>query len=755
MVPDLVWLETRQIFGCTQLFNHRNSSLSTNALLAQGQDKNTAEASVEWASLSHAPVGVADTIEHLVEGVYRASLDGKQVYANKALVKMNGYESCAEMADAIRDLGAEWYVAPNRRNEFSQHLHEHGYVENFTSEIYRHKTGERIWISENARLVRDRETGEPLYYEGSVTEVTDSVHRKQQEKLFEKLARNLPGGLFQMEVRKDKRVYVPYVSPGFCELVDIPIVQTIEDARDYYDRVHPDDRELYDTSMRTSARNLTEWRVEFRLYDRNEKLRWATLLATPERIEDGIRWHGYMFDTTVRKRQEQEIHKLAYYDSLTGLMNRKFMTDQIERSMGHSHRQQVFGAVLFVDLDNFKTLNDSFGHDYGDSLLTQIASRLRHVVPPTDYVARFGGDEFVILLENVGENQADAELNASLLAQAICNRIAQPVDLAGHMHQATCSIGVRLFGKAKTSVVDILATADTAMYDAKRKGKNTFEVFDADIQSLRSRRYTLLQDLKRALASNQFSLMLQPQVDRHGRIVGAEALARWQHPEFGMVSPGEFIPILEKSGHILEFTFWSLREGMAILDRWRKNPATTAFNLSLNLSPHCISQGALWQRIEDMVQASNGLGERLTLELTESAAASNLEIVKCRMEAIKRYGVEFAIDDFGTGYSAFANLKHLAFDELKIDNAFVADVVENKVDQQLVKAVVDAARALNLRVVAEFVETDTQEQMLRNLNCDLFQGYRYSPAVPEERFMQLVDVMGGTAHEDAAAKQIA
>lgn len=737
------------------LFDHRNNTLSTQALSEQGQDTNAKEERVKWSSLGHAPIGVADTIEHLVEGVYRASLDGKQIYANKALVRLNGYNSCEEMADAIKDVATEWYVDKNRRNEFSKHLHEHGYIENFTSEIYRHKTGERIWISENARLVRDSETGEPLFYEGSVTEVTDRIHRKRQAKLFSKLASNLPGGLFQMEVRKDERVYVPYVSPGFCELVDIPRVETISNARDYYERIHPDDREIYDASMRTSARKLTEWRVEFRLYDRNENLRWATLLATPERIDDGIRWHGYIFDTTERKRQEQEIHQLAYYDSLTGLMNRKFMTDQIERSIYHSYRNGVFSAVLFVDLDNFKTLNDSFGHDYGDTLLTQIASRLRHVVQPTDYVARFGGDEFVILLENVGENQADAELNASLLAQEICKKMAQPVDLAGHMHQATCSIGIRLFGKAQTSVIDILATADTAMYDAKRKGKNTFEVFDTDIQSLRSRRYTLLQHLKRALETNQFSLMLQPQVDRYGRIVGAEALARWHHPEFGLVSPGEFIPILEKSGHILDFTFWSLREGMAILERWRKNPATTDFNLSLNLSPPCISQGAIWQRIEDLVAASNGLGERLTLELTESAAASNLEIVKCRMKAIKRYGVQFSIDDFGTGYSAFANLKHLAFDELKIDNTFVAGVGENAVDQQLVKAVVDAARALDLRVVAEFVETDVQEQKLRSLNCDLFQGYRYSPAVPEERFMQLVDIMGGKTSKHAATQQVA
>lgn len=733
---------------------NRQKSKSTNNVLLQGQDS-AEEMHICWASLSDASVGVIDTIEHLVEGVYRASLDGRHVYANKALIKMIGYDSFDEISEAIRSIATQWYVDSNRRDEFRQLLDEYGYIENFTSEIFRHKTNERIWISENARLVRDQNTGEPLYYEGSVTEVTDRVHRRRQASLFDKLARNLPGGLFQMEVRKDKRVYVPYVSPGFCEFVDIPIVQTIDDARAYFERIHPDDREIYNASMRKSAQQLSEWRVEFRLYDSNEKLRWATLLATPEQFDDGIRWHGYMFNTTERKRQEEEIHKLAYYDTLTGLINRKCMTDQIDRTMRDIVGKQHFGAVLFIDLDNFKTLNDSFGHDYGDSLLTQVAARLRHVVPPNGHVARFGGDEFVVLLDNAGDNQAEAEQNASSLAQTLCTTIAQPVILAGHMHQSTCSIGVRLFSETESSVVDILATADTAMYDAKRKGKNTFEVYNDDIHNLRARRYALLQDLNRALESNQFSLMLQPQVDRQGRIVGAEALARWTHPDYGMVSPGEFIPILEKSGHILDFTFWSLREAFGILERWRNHQATASFNLSLNLSPHCISQSALWQRMEEMLQASNGLGKHLTLELTESAAASNLEIVKCRMESIKRYGVEFAIDDFGTGFSAFANLKHLAFDELKIDNAFVADVVENKVDQQLVKAVVETARALNMRVVAEFVETDVQEEMLRSLSCDLFQGYRYSPAVPEDRFMALVDVMGGNHNNNTVDKRIA
>lgn len=713
------------------------------------------DASVDWSSVGKSPIDVHDTIEHLAEGVYRASLDGKQIYANKALVRLNGYDNYEEMISSVHDIAKEWYVDPNRRQVFAEHLQQQGYVEDFVSEIYRHKTRERIWISENARLVRDRATGEALYYEGSVREITDRVHRKRQASLFDKLARNLPGGLFQMEVRKDKRVYVPYVSPGFCEFVDIPVVETIADARKYYDRIHPDDRESYNASMRRSARLLTEWRADFRLLDSSGDVRWAALLATPERFDDGIRWHGYMFDTTERKRQEEEIHQLAFYDSLTGLMNRKFMTDQLERTLRHNKWKGVFGAVLFIDLDNFKTLNDNFGHDYGDALLTKIAGRLRRVIPEQDFVARFGGDEFVVLLEDAGTELEDAELHASALAQAICDSLAEPVDLSGHKHQSTCSIGVRLFNEKDDKLVDILATADTAMYDAKRKGKNTFEVFDDDIQGFRSRRYSLLQDLKPALRSNQFSLMLQPQVDRSGRIVGAEALARWAHPEFGMVSPGEFIPILEKSGHILDFSYWSLREGLAILERWRNHPSTRGLNLSLNLSPHCISQEALWSSIEELVKASNGLGEHLTLELTESAAASNLEIVQSKMECMKRYGVEFAIDDFGTGYSAFANLKHFTFDELKIDNAFVEKVAECPVDQQLVKAVVDTATALNMRVVAEFVETDEQEQQLRALGCDLFQGYRYSPAVPQSQFLDLVQMMDAGKRDGVAEARCA
>ena len=447
---------------------------------------------------------------------------------------------------------------------------------------------------------------------------------------------------------------------------------------------------------------------------------------------------GVCRDITDRKRAEQEIERLAFYDPLTGLPNRRLLLDRLQRSIVLSQRTRQQGALLFIDLDNFKYLNDTLGHDMGDQLLSQVAARLVSSVRECDTVARFGGDEFVVMLENLSTHLPEAASQAETVAEKLLASLNQPFDLGEQKHYSTPSIGITLYGEQRLSVDELLKRADLAMYQAKAAGRNTQRFFDPDMQAAVNARSNLEADLRQGLTRGELLLYYQPIVDHQGKLTGAEALVRWRHPQRGMISPGEFIPLAEQTGLILPLGQYVLRTACEQLQRWSQQPATAGLNLSVNVSARQFRQPDFVRQVLGSLSASGAEPARLKLELTESLLLGDIEDTIVRMEQLKKEGVGFALDDFGTGYSSLSYLKRLPLDQVKIDQSFVRDVLADPNDAAIVRTILALAKSLDLEVVAEGVETAGQLGFLRLHGCEGFQGYlfgRPGPAEGIDRFL--------------------
>ncbi|MFT4243099.1 MAG: EAL domain-containing protein [Acidovorax sp.] len=443
-------------------------------------------------------------------------------------------------------------------------------------------------------------------------------------------------------------------------------------------------------------------------------------------------YRGVGRDITERKAVESQIEQLAFYDMLTGLPNRRLLVDRLQRAMAASARSGAQGALLFIDLDNFKDLNDTLGHDTGDQLLLQVAQRLKGCVRDADTVARFGGDEFVVLIEGLHSDAPRASTEAAQVARHITAALGKPYALGGASHHSTPSIGIALFGQQACSVDELLKHADLAMYQAKAAGRNTQRFFDPDMQAAVSSRSALEADLRRGLQEKEFVLYYQPVVDAKGRLLGAEALVRWNHPRRGLVSPAEFIPLAEQTGLILPLGQWVLEAACAQLVAWSRSALTRQFFLSVNVSVRQFRQPEFVERTLSALHDSGANPERLKLELTESLLLADVEDVIARMERLRRHGLGFSLDDFGTGYSSLSYLKRLPLDQLKIDQGFVRDLQTDPNDAAIVRTILALAHSLDLAVVAEGVETTGQLEFLQRHGCQAFQGYLFGRPMPAE-----------------------
>ncbi len=450
-------------------------------------------------------------------------------------------------------------------------------------------------------------------------------------------------------------------------------------------------------------------------------------------------------DITERKRAETEIQRLAFFDPLTQLPNRRLLHDRLRQALAAAHRRHGTGAVLFIDLDNFKTLNDTRGHDTGDGLLKEVAHRLRGSVRIEDFIARIGGDEFAVLLEDLHGRPSEAAAQAEAVAHKILDAVGQPFLLGTLEHHTTTSIGVSLFGgDGKESLEEILKRADSALYRAKTAGRDTLRFFDPAMQATLESRASLESELRRALPQQQFQLLFQPQVDRRGRIVGAEALLRWNHPGRGLVSPAQFIPLAEETGLIVPIGHWVLETACAQLRAWNARPGQENLRIAVNVSARQFRQAAFVATVRDIVAASGIDPRHLTLELTEGLVLDNVADSIEKMHALKMLGIGFSIDDFGTGYSSLAYLKRLPLDELKIDQSFVRDIASDPNDEVIVRTIIAMARSLGLTVVAEGVETQTQRQFLLRHDCDAYQGYLFGRPQSPAEFETLLDAQTST-----------
>jgi diguanylate cyclase (GGDEF)-like protein/PAS domain S-box-containing protein len=443
---------------------------------------------------------------------------------------------------------------------------------------------------------------------------------------------------------------------------------------------------------------------------------------------------AYTTDISARKLAEETINTLAFYDQLTGLPNRQLMLDRLKQAITMGGRSGYFGALLFVDLDHFKVLNETLGHDAGDVLLQQVAQRLIQCLRDGDTVARVGGDEFVVILANLSTNIEDAAAGTEKVAEKILAQLNQVHQLDGAAHNSGASLGMTLFQGQDTSADDLLKQAELAMYRIKETGRNGMHFFDPEMETAVLKHVALERSLRAALQAKEFVLHYQPLVVDAGRLTGAEALVRWQHPQRGMVSPAEFIPIAEETGLIVPLGQWVLETACTQLALWALRPDFAHLTIAVNVSAHQFRQIDFVEQVLAALEMTGANAHRLKLELTESLLVSNVQDTIEKMFTLKAKGIEFSLDDFGTGYSSLTYLKRLPLAQLKIDQSFVRDVLVDANDATIAKTIVTLAQSLGLAVIAEGVETQAQKDFLASNGCHAYQGYFFSKPLPIAQF---------------------
>ena len=490
-------------------------------------------------------------------------------------------------------------------------------------------------------------------------------------------------------------------------------------------------------AMWESLRNTGAWDGEIWNRRKSGEIYPEYLALTAVKDPHGIvtNYVATLTDITVSKAAADEIRHLAFYDSLTRLPNRRLLLDRLKQALASSARSGWSGAVLFIDLDNFKTLNDTLGHDIGDMLLQQVAQRLENCVREGDTVARLGGDEFVVMLEELSGHAPEAAAQTENIGEKILVTLNRPYQLAAHICRSTPSIGATLFNGHQQGIDALFKQADIAMYQAKKAGRNTLRFFDPAMQATVTARVTLESDLRHAISVDvQLLLYYQAQVDASGRLVGAEVLVRWRHPERGMVFPAEFIPFAEESGLILPLGHWVLSTACRQLAVWAERPETAHLSVAVNISAKQFSLPTFVEEVLALVDYFGVNPKKLKLEITESMLLDNVDDIIAKMTALKARGINFSMDDFGTGYSSMQYLKRLPLDQIKIDQSFVRDIVADNSDKAIVRTIIAMAQSLGLAVIAEGVETEAQRQHLLNKGCTHFQGYLFGKPVPIDQF---------------------
>lgn len=493
--------------------------------------------------------------------------------------------------------------------------------------------------------------------------------------------------------------------------------------------VDPANREEFLERVRTNAscRNF-----EARFRRKGGQSVWGLMSASVMELAGVACILSVTRDISDIKLAETQIRDLAFYDPLTRLPNRRLLMDRLRLSLAASARDARERALFFVDLDNFKTLNDTLGHENGDLLLKEVAKRLATCVRESDTVARLGGDEFVVMLEGLSGNADEAAAEAETVGGKILAAVGQPYQLAGHECRSTPSIGITMFGDKHENIDDLLKQADIAMYRAKESGRNTMRFFSPSLQVRLKARAAMEEELRQGMRSDQFVLYYQPQM-RGDRLTGVEALLRWKHPKRGIVPPEEFIPLAEETGLILPLGNWVLETACRQIAAWGQRKETADITLAVNVSARQFRQPNFVDQVLTTLDRSRADPRKLKLELTETLLVENVDDVIDKMTALKSHAVKFSLDDFGTGYSSLSYLKRLPLDELKIDRSFVRDVVLDASDRAIAQAVIALGRAMGLSVIAEGVETTEQRDFLTALDCHSYQGYLFGRPQPLEQ----------------------
>jgi diguanylate cyclase (GGDEF)-like protein/PAS domain S-box-containing protein len=658
------------------------------------------------------------------------------VQANQMALKMSGFSAEEILTKTVIDL-----THPDDMDLEEQHKHfeilARGLVSHLNYEKrYIRKDGSSFIGDSSISILKD-DSGKVLHFIASTIDITGrkqtEVSLRESETRFRSVIEQSPIGMafgrdgVTVEVNE---VYLHMF--GYDDMAQVcgqPLISQIapQCRPEIEDRIRRRSRgETVETTYETVG--LRKDGSQFPIYISAKRLV----------LNDGPLTFAFLIDITQRKKSEEEIKHLAFYDQLTNLPNRRLLLDRIQQSLTSSARNGRYGALLLIDLDDFKTLNDTHGHIMGDSLLQQISKRLEDCVREGDTLARLGGDEFVVLLEDLSEEPLEAAAYAKGIGNKIHAALNQPYQLILNKHYCTVSIGATLYQGLHSTKDELIKQADIAMYQAKKAGRNTLILFNSQMQESINNRAALEIELRLAIEKQQFQLYYQTQVDSTGRSFGAEALIRWIHPERGMVSPAHFIPLAEESGLILPIGKWVLETACNQIKLWEQHVHTRDLVLSVNVSAKQFRQTDFVVQVQTAIRIHAINPTRLKLELTESMLVEDVEDTIATMNALSEIGVQFSLDDFGTGYSSLQYLKRLPLDQLKIDQSFVRDLAVDISDKAIVRTIIVMAQSLNLNVIAEGVETEEQRNLLMSKECKYFQGYLFGKPVPIEQFEVLL-----------------
>jgi diguanylate cyclase (GGDEF)-like protein/PAS domain S-box-containing protein len=672
--------------------------------------------------------------ENAVEGIYQSGVDGAILRANPALARIFGYGSVAEMMAQPPEATQQLYVEPERWLEFHRTVEEKGAITGFESQM-RRRDGSTLWISENARALRDRK-GALLGFEGSVFEISarkraEEALRKSEER-YALAALGANDALWDWDVPGDRFE----VSARWAEMLGFAPHEIGEKPEDWMSRVHPDDRTRlllhFSEHFKSDAKQVE---TEYRLQHRSGAYRWMLLRGASVRnaAGDALRLAGSQTDVTARKHAEEQLRHGALHDTLTGLPNRALFMDRLGQALARLRgRKGSDFSVLFIDLDRFKVVNDSLGHTAGDDLLMEIARRLARCVRPEDTVARLGGDEFTVLLTDVPDRA-----EAARVAARVQRDLSAPQQLFGQEIVVTPSIGIA-HGKAEyASAEEILRDADLAMYRAKSRGRAGHAEFDPAMHKSAVALLRLESDLRRAVDRHELTLHYQPVVSLEtGAIAGFEALVHWQHPTRGLLRPLEFVPLAEETGLVVPIGEWVLGEACRQTRAWQIK-YQQPLSVGVNLSARQFLNVDVVDTVARALAESQLPPRTLRLELTESMLMDNAPRAALVLAELRALGVSLDLDDFGTGYSSLSYLHNFRLDTLKIDRSFVARGTEAGGNWEIVNAIVSLAKGLRLTLIAEGVENDAQLEELRRLGCEYGQGYLFGRplAAPESELV--------------------
>ncbi|MGB0203891.1 MAG: EAL domain-containing protein [Neptuniibacter sp.] len=663
--------------------------------------------------------------DHSLHGIFQCDPQGHLLNANLAMAQICGYADRLDLLDKVKCL-QELFSERTSYSYFEEQLFKKGQTKDFEACLNLGRDdSEPIYVSITAVMKT-----EPSYViEGFVQDITVQK-QAARELLVAATAFESQEGMMITDVNRK----ILRVNKAFTQVTGYLPEEVIGKSPSVLQSGRHDQR--FYKQMDNSLKRQKYWQGEIWNKRKSGEIYPEYLTITAVESEEGeiTNYVGAFTDITRIKESEESIQRLAYFDSLTGLANRQYLVRSLTKALKRARRTGLYGAILYIDLDNFKNVNDTQGHSIGDELLIAISERLKSCIRDTDIAARLGGDEFVVLLEHLGEEERDVQAGVNNVLDKITAKINAGIRLNNFEYHASCSIGITPFNGTETSD-EVMKRADMAMYQAKWSGKNTCRYYDPDDLISQFQLAELEVDLRNALSNKQLRLFYQPQFDLH-KLTGAEALIRWQHPDKGLIPPVEFIPLAEETGLILPIGWWIIETACLQLNEWAENTGMEHLQIAVNVSARQFSQINFVEGVIDILDKTGADPNLLKLELTESLLVTDVEDTINKMNQLRQRGIRFSLDDFGTGYSSLSHLKRLPLEQLKIDASFVRDIATDPDDAEIVQTIIAMAFNLGLDVIAEGVETIQQREYLELSKCHNYQGYLFGKPQPISEFTE-------------------